>query len=1014
MNMTLSSMLSSEALHALTTFADRMMDPGVETNTHNLIKTVEKNMDFGVAQKFVLQQKLSSDVATLVQHGAGGVMSEVSLAKARKALNKMYEKAWTQLDKALGNCKGFQERFEENDGAVTRDVNRLVERINDLVRIESESTLGIENVRKDMGTLRETEVSETRAYNLQLADDKADLTIYKNDLQVFAYIVDFTGTQCAAGPASVLTQICSVRKGANKGQKFLNFKEKQVQEGYEKILTPSAKKKIQEILQEVDTPDEVSSDKKGESFLQRSTPPTPPPPPPPAPAVVTTSPPPLMNKQKTLGDGPQKVTEFVVGGSDCGEGCIGGPGEEGDCGDILTMCPIHDKLSLLWGKHKDLVDGLTMEMMRRLWEFHEMKENIASQLRILGASESKLIALLSETKSNLAADRGEIRTKYTLKRRLANQYKRKTRKMKKSICWIACQDMAAVKIVRNAVLETSTVCPADNITDCVVEDWVPESCSKTCDESCVVNQPFRCGGWKQMSRDVMVSPDAACGVRCPKLTQQRRCGQVKCPMDCTMSSWSGYAECSAECGGGVKKQTRAVLSDTRNGGRQCAIAEDIENCNDQSCSVDCRLQDWTSWGGCSVACGSGVSIRRKHVLIPIKGDGKCPKGDALGVRLDERDCNTHKCAGDEICIAKQDLIVAIDSSSSIAFYQDGNGIGFNVMKKFTQKLLMKYEKKYYGNSKMQIGLINFGNGVIVKGTGAGPKGVSPAIMVQKLTGNLDLVRNAVCAAGDLAQCSEALSLVKYKKGFTNLAQAFVLAERMFTLKPTRNNAAHALMVITDGIASFKYQTDEMAQQLQDKAIMRYFIAVTKNGIESNVMEDVKRWASAPWDTNVMHVKGGLRELQSDPDYWAAEAIVKFCPNAYSVSVGDWERTTYGWQEVIDNGYCGSINTSRVIGWQVYNVEDCAGRAMEYGFQTFLMGNYHKRGQCIGGSLDGDLSQGWQGWRDTVVDPQCPPDNANPLLASMAAYDPNTLVRPSWHMYWNFYAIIPVSIQEQGY
>lgn len=785
---------------------------------------------------------------------------------------------------------------------------------------------------------------------------------------------------------------------------------KKVQQGYEKILTPSAKKKIQDILQEVEGDVEVK--KSVPSFLQRLR----------APGnsettattttgtagvtAVTSSPPPLVDKLPVL----QKSEEYKTGAEDCGEGCIGGPGAEGDCGDILTMCPIHDKLSLIWGEHKDKVDELTMDMMHKAYEFEEMKRNIASQMRILDASESKLVALLSETKSNLAADRSEIKTKYALKRRLTNQYKRKTKQMKKSICWIACQDMAAVKIVRNAVLEKSTVCPAADIVDCVVEDWVPESCSKSCDDSCSVSNPFKCGGWKQMTREIMVDPDGTCGIKCPKLTQSRRCGQVKCPLDCVMSEWSGFAECSAECGGGVKKMTRAVLSDAENGGKACSIAEDIENCNDHSCDEDCVLQDWTSWSGCSVACGGGMATRRKHVLIPIKANGKCAKPDSLGERLEEKTCNEHQCAGDEICIAKQDLIVAVDSSSSIALHQDGNGIGFNVLKKFTKKLLKKYEKKYFGNSKMQIGLILFGNGAIVKGSqGAGPRGVTPALLIEKLTGDLDVVRNAVCGAGDDEQCAEANSKLKYKKGFTNLAQAFALAERLFSLKPTRNDAAHAVMVISDGIASFKYQTTEMAQQLQDKGIMRYFIAVTKNGINSDIMQDVKKWASDPWDTNVLHVKGGLPELQADSDYWAGEAVVKFCPQAYSPSVASWEMETYGWEEVIDSGYCGSILKSRQLGWNVYNVEDCAGRAINAGYKTFLMGNWHKRGHCIGGTLDGDLSAAWADWQKNIIDPKCPPlDSGSKLSTSKYVPDATDLKSPTWHMYWNFYAIKPVS------
>ena len=53
---------------------------------------------------------------------------------------------------------------------------------------------------------------------------------------------------------------------------------------------------------------------------------------------------------------------------------------------------------------------------------------------------------------------------------------------KKRISWILAQDICAIKIVRNAVVENSTECPSAKIADCVMDAWVPQQCTASCDE----------------------------------------------------------------------------------------------------------------------------------------------------------------------------------------------------------------------------------------------------------------------------------------------------------------------------------------------------------------------------------------------------------------------------------------------------------------------------------------------------------------------------------------------------
>jgi len=131
-----------------------------------------------------------------------------------------------------------------------------------------------------------------------------------------------------------------------------------------------------------------------------------------------------------------------------------------------------------------------------------------------------------------------------------------------------------------------------------------------------------------------------------------------------MSERSGFSKFTADCEGGVRSQTRSLITKPKNGGQACNTAEETEACNTMSCDRDCTLEAWTPWEPCSVACGTSFQNRQKHVLIPTRGFGKCPKEDGPE-RAAEQECNTQPCVGDEICIANQDLVIALDGSGSL-------------------------------------------------------------------------------------------------------------------------------------------------------------------------------------------------------------------------------------------------------------------------------------------------------------------------------------------------------------
>jgi hypothetical protein len=309
------------------------------------------------------------------------------------------------------------------------------------------------------------------------------------------------------------------------------------------------------------------------------------------------------------------------------------------------------------------------------------------------------------------------------------------------------------------------------------------------------------------------------------------------------------------------------------------------------------------------------------------------------------DCNTHTCKGDEICVANQDLVIAVDGSGSI------RDAGFKILKAWVGKLLGRYETQYWGNDAVKLAIVLFGNGVIMPDG----KSVSPAIIRQPLTFDMAAVKTAV-------------DELPFKKGFTNMAQAFAAAETAFT-QGSRRGSQSAVLVVTDGKPSFNFMTTQMVEQLDDKAVSRYFLIVSEESLDSDAMKVMKSWASQPWETNLVHVPGGLALLESDPDTLADKALVKFCPNAYSPSDAQWEEINYGYAHVMDGHYCGDRLDENLLG-TVDDVEQCAALVAGAEGQSFIYGVSFSAGKCYKATVDVGEAQ-FQTWLASKMAPECP-------------------------------------------
>merc|ERR1719434_556886 len=847
-----------------------------DLTTRHIAKAVHKKMKLSVALHH-LEGKLPKDVTSLLhmsngEHAAaGGKFSEVSLAKGRVYLNNMMYDAWLQLDQIEVSCKEFEESNRMVFSQVVTDLEHLGSDLADMERMKTEAEGGIADMQTRINAAESSLKLLKRSYHTIREKNAYELALRQDDQDVFTAILQLSKCPNDYGDDTysfAQSPVCLMDNGT------VEVSDASLAAKVDR--SPRVQQALLGILE--------GADSGAPSLLQ-----------------IDQAPPKAATKTAKDSEGSWRK---------CNNGVV-------NCGYL------HDIMALEWGKYKDSVDELTYTMQQNRDEYEGQKDNMNELIATHRSRKMKFTEMLSEAVSEINALTAATREKQQQHRDLERAFKIKMADCKKRMTEILYTNICGTKTVRNALMRYSKVSPTKSIKDCDLTDWSAGPCTVDgrgnslpvdCDDSCPDDvggvDVDTCGGLKQLTRQIIISPNSF-GMACPPLYFERvngsvgmKCSQFHCPINCEMSEWSGWSGCSKECGGGAQGKTRSILVKPKNGGTECDTTLEEQPCNTGSCDRDCTLMPWTEWAPCSMACGGGIQERVRDVDIPIRANGKCP-GPKHPDRFEMQQCNTQECVGDEICIARQDLVIALDGSGSLK--QEG----FDMVQKFALNLTSKYQSVYYGVEDMKIGLVLFGNGEYFD-NGM----VAAALEVVPITSELDSVTTAI-------------SGLQWQRGFTNMMQALQAADNMFA--DGRDDAQSAVMMITDGKWTNAYRTTMKATAMKDKGIQIFMAPIADTTTDK--LKVFRGWASSPWETNYERIPG-LEALLNNEAEFAQKLLVKFCPRAFSPSAKLEEEEQQGYLKIHEEGYpSDSCGEWRYMG-KVGTAEACMEKVKDAGILAF--------------------------------------------------------------------------------
>merc|ERR1719359_907469 len=220
-------------------------------------------------------------------------------------------------------------------------------------------------------------------------------------------------------------------------------------------------------------------------------------------------------------------------------------------------CPaLHDALAQMVGEAQDALSELDGQLGTLEAQCNDVEKQAHDQHQAWTTKAEKSnveLALatkhLNEASEHERLGRTEKRSLHAREQELRQECAERRKAVEDTMCGVQSLRLELLQMNDEEV----------EIQDCQVGEWVPGECSATCG-----------GGEMTLMREVLTPAEN--GADCPPLQVVRECGMEPCGSDCEMEDWSGWSECSKDCGGGVRQRVRIVRHEAQHGGAPCPAA----------------------------------------------------------------------------------------------------------------------------------------------------------------------------------------------------------------------------------------------------------------------------------------------------------------------------------------------------------------------------------------------------------------------------------------------------------